>query len=287
MPKILKYIVILLASLIALLVLSVMLLRQGVEDRLAITYEVEVRSLEIPRNTAAVERGEHLVSSVFFCQECHGEDLGGELFFGDPLSGQVAAKNLTTGRGGVAADFETDDWIRAIRHGIDPQGLPLIVMPSNSYYSISDEDLAAIIAYLESLPPIDNEFPDRKLGLLSYLSLLTDASLIPAETIDHQAERPPAPEPSVSVEYGRYLATACTICHGPDLEGGPTAGAGLDLTQSGDLAEWTEEEFMETIRTGITPRNKELDPRLMPWKRVRKLTDDELSAIWMFLQTLP
>jgi mono/diheme cytochrome c family protein len=286
MPRILKYVVILIASLIALLVLSIAIMRQGVEDRLATTYQIAVEPLEILQNSRAIERGEHLVSTVFFCQECHGEDLAGELYFGDPLSGQVAAKNLTAGVGGVAAEFSPEDWIRAIRHGVDPEGLPLIVMPSNSYYYIGDEDLAAIIAYLESLPPIDNELPDRELGLLSYLTLLTDASLIPAETIEHSALRPAAPEPNVSVEYGKYLATACTICHGPDLEGGPTAGAGLDLTQSGDLAEWTEVEFMETLRNGITPRGEELDPRLMPWKRVGNLTEDELSAIWLYLQTL-
>lgn len=287
MPRLLRYLLILAIAAASLLVLGATVVRGQVKEKLETRYSVEVEPIVIPSDPAAIARGEHLVSTVFFCQECHGEDLGGELYFDDPLSGQLSANNLTAGAGGIASQFSDLDWVRAIRHGLDEDGRPLVVMPANSYYYIGDSDLGAIVAYLKSLEPVDNQLPERDLGLLSYLTLLADPSLIPAEIIDHRAARPAAPEPDVTVEYGKYLATACTICHGPDLEGGPTAGAGLDLTQSGDLADWTEEEFMHTLRTGKTPRGEELDPRLMPWKRVGKLNDDELRAIWMYLQTLP
>ncbi len=283
----LRYLLILAVAVLSLLVLSATVLRSDVEKRLETNYPIAVEVVDVPNDPASIERGEHLVSTVFFCQECHGEDLGGELYFDDPFSGHVSAKNLTAGAGGVGGEFTDTDWVRAIRHGLDPDGYPLIVMPSNSYYHIGDRDLGAIIAYLKSLPPINNELPARQLGLLTYLTLLTDPSLIPAETIEHSAARPAAPEPGVSAEYGQYLATACTICHGPDLKGGPSAGAGLDLTQTGDLAEWTQEQFIETVRSGTTPKGVDLNPQLMPWKRVGNMTDDELGAIWKFLQTLP
>jgi mono/diheme cytochrome c family protein len=286
MRRTFKYLLLLVAGLIGLLVLTVIWVDRSVEERLARTYEVPIESIEVPSDATAIERGKHLVATVFFCQECHGEDLAGKPHFNDPLSGTVSASNLTSGAGGVGATFNDSDWVRAIRHGVDRDGRPLIEMPSNFYYHIGDADLAAIIAYLKSLPRVGNELPERDLGLFYQLAILSNPSLIPAEQIDHSAPRPPAPEPGVNAEYGKYLATACTICHGPDLSGGTAAGSGLDLTGTGDLPDWTEEEFMHALRTGERPQGEDLDPDRMPWKRVGELTDDELRAIWLYLQTL-
>ena len=136
------------------------------------------------------------------------------------------------------------------------------------------------------MPPVDNELPDRRLGPFYQLSILSNPNLIPAEVIDHQAPRPVSPEPGPTVEYGKYLATACRICHGPALSGGPGAGAGLDLRSGGNLSEWTEADFAKALRTGETPRGDDLVPRLMPWERIGELTDEELHAIWLYLQTL-
>lgn len=286
MPRALKYVLILFAALLALLVLAIYFVNRSVAARLSQVYEVPLEPIIVPADPAALERGRHLVSTIFFCQECHGENFEGKPQFDDPLSGTVSAKNLTAGAGGIGGEFKDADWVRAIRHGLDPDGRPLVAMPSNSYYYIGDADLGAIIAYLKSLPPVDNVLPKRDLGLFYELSILSDPTLIPAEVINHSSPRPPAPEPSVSAEYGEYLATACTICHGADLSGRSAAGAGLDLTGEGDLAEWSEADFIRALRSGERPRGEDLDPRLMPWKRVGKLTDDELRAIWLYLQTL-
>jgi mono/diheme cytochrome c family protein len=286
MPRSLKYGLILIAALLALLVLAVSFVNRSVAARLSQVYEVPLEPIVVPSDSAALERGRHLVSTIFFCQECHGEDFAGKVQFDDPLSGTAAAMNLTAGAGGIGGELKDTDWVRAIRHGLDINSQPLVVMPSNSYYSIGDADLGSIIAYLKSLPPVDNVLPERDLGLFYQLSILSDPTLIPAEVINHSGPRPPAPEPSLSAEYGNYLATACTICHGPDLSGRSAAGAGLDLTGTGDLAEWTEADFIRALRTGERPRGEDLDPKLMPWKRVGKLTDDELRSIWLYLRTL-
>ncbi len=285
-PRALKYLLILIASLVALLVLAATFVNRSVEARLKKTYDVPVEPIEVPSDPAAIERGRHLVSTILFCQECHGEDLAGKTQFNDPLSGTVSAKNLTAGAGGIGGEFSDSDWVRAIRHGVNQEGRPLITMPSNSFYYIGDADLGALIAYLKSLPPVDNELPKRDLGLFYQLTILSNSSLIPAEVIDHQAPRPPTPEPGVNAQYGKYLTTACTICHGADLTGRSAAGAGLDLTGAGDLAEWNEADFIRAVRTGVRPRGADLNPSLMPWKRVGKLTDEELRAIWLYLQTL-
>jgi hypothetical protein len=88
------------------------------------------------------------------------------------------------------------------------------------------------------------------------------------------------------------LAAGCTGCHGSDYSGGPIPGAPPDtvpasnITPGGELAGWSESDFIQAMRTGVTPDGQEMDP-FMPWKNISKMTDDELKALWMYLQSLP
>jgi mono/diheme cytochrome c family protein len=98
----------------------------------------------------------------------------------------------------------------------------------------------------------------------------------------------------VTLEYGTYLANiaGCTGCHGPSLSGGPIPGAppewpaAMNLTPGGEVGGWTEAEFINTIRTGVNPGGHELLPE-MPWQTYRNMSDDELKAIWLFIQSVP
>lgn len=276
-----------LAAFIGFLILTLILVNRGIEERLNRVYTIPVTPFPIPDQARAVDRGRHLVEAVFFCSECHGEDLGGKPHFDDPLSGQISAKNLTSGEGGLPSDFQVDDWIRAVRHGVGQNGKPLVEMPANAYQGVSDSDLGAIIAYVRGLPPVDNTSPPVVVGPLYRLSILSDPSLLPAEVIDHDREAPASVKAEASPAYGAYLAAVCTICHGEDLAGGPGAGAGLNLTPGGDLSQWSQAEFMRTLRSGVTPKEVELDRTLMPIDRVRNMTDMELEAIWLYLQSIP
>ena len=49
---------------------------------------------------------------------------------------------------------------------------------------------------------------------------------------------------------------------------------------------WSEEDFIATMRTGVTPNGHQLKD-VMPWKDFGQMTDDELKAVWMYLQSLP
>lgn len=273
-------------------ILAVLLITMGsiyftVEGKLNQVYEIQLETLEVPTDPQSIERGEHLVKILAGCVDCHGEDLGGMIFFDDPLSGRISSKNLTSGKGGIGSTYSDADWARAIRHGVGSDGKPLVEIPSNIYYNIGDDDLGAMIAYLKSLPPVDNELPEDSVGPLTRIFILLEPSLLPASVIDHHAPRPATPAQGVSVEYGSYLAVACTVCHGENLSGGLGAGAGLNLTSGGELASWSEGDFINTLRSGVTPNGRELDPTLMPWKRIGKLTDDELKAIWLYLKAIP
>lgn len=115
---------------------------------------------------------------------------------------------------------------------------------------------------------------------------------VAADVIDHTALPVAAVEPAVTVEYGEYLApTTCTACHGESLNGIPFGPPGEEvptpnLTPGGELAFWSEEEFIQTLRTGLTPGGRQLR-ETMPWKYFGRMTDDELKALWLYLKSLP
>ncbi len=256
------------------------------ERMLDTEYAVPEASLAIDMTNADLERGQHLVNTVGFCTQCHGPHLAGLVMAESPVLGRLVSANLTSGEGGIGGRFKDQDWVRAIRHGVGEDGRSLIVMPSNSFAWFSDSDLASIIAYLESIPPVDNVLPDIQLRM-ARLFIFQDPTGLPASVIDHAAPRPPEPQPGINVEYGRYLANNCQICHGPDFAGIEGAGGGLNLTPAGDLANWSEAEFITALQTGVRPDGKELDSELMPWETLGKLTDEEMKALWLFLESLP
>jgi mono/diheme cytochrome c family protein len=218
--------------------------------------------------------------------------VGGK-FLDVPLLGTVYAANLTRGTNGAASFFTDADWDRAIRHGVKPDGTPLLIMPAQEYNGLSDEDLGAVVAYLRSLPPVNTRLQQNTVGPLGRLLELTGkAILIPADHIDHTAKRKPAPPVGPTAEYGAYLATSCTGCHGEELTGGPIPGMppgtppALNLTrdeQTG-LGKWTEADFTRALREGKKPDGSELKAP-MPWKLTAQLTDDELHALWLHLRT--
>ncbi|GAB4410946.1 MAG: cytochrome c [Anaerolineae bacterium] len=287
MGRVFKWIGFILGGLVGLVALSLVVVYSITEAQLNKTYEVTVSPIAIPTDAAAIERGKHLATTVGFCTDCHGANLAGQVFDEGLLVGRLSVPNLTTGQGGVGDTLTDTDWVRAIRHGLRADGRTLIDMPSNYYYYLSDTDLAAIIAYLKTLPPVDNELPSNMMGPLVRVFMLQDPSLLPGQVIDHTGPRPAAPRVAVTPEYGQYLANACRVCHGDNLAGEPGAGAGQNLTPAGNLAHWTEADFIQTLRTGVTPEDRKLDPELMPWDQVGRLSDDELKAIWLYLKSLP
>ena len=260
-------------------------------------------SVVVPTDAASIARGKHAVEAVWLCQECHAQNLGGpdvedckvrscRGFEDDPLFGKLMPRNLTSGRGGIGGIFTDQDYVRAIRHGIGLDTKPLIIMPSDHFNKISDEDLGAMIAYLKTLPPVDNELEGSELKPLGRILAVFEGSLVSATIIDHTAPREVSPEVGATAEYGKYLAEMCTLCHGDDLSGGAVPGdedgpRAPNLTPSGAPGNWTEADFVTTIRSGTTPQGIPLNPEFMPWFRFNLMTDDELNAIWLYLQSLP
>jgi len=292
MKRYLKWAGLAIGGVLALLVLLILILTGVGTLRVNKTFDIQVASVDVPTDSAGLERGRHFIETVGLCQECHGENYEGKILGDDLLFGRLAPPNLTSGKGGIGGSLTDIDYVRAIRHGVGSDGKALLIMPSEAFNRIGDEDLGAMIAYLKSVPPIDNEVPQSSARLIArILTVFDDEALFAANKIDHDAPRPSAPSIGVTVEYGEYLATVCTICHGENLAGGSLPDdfnvSAPNITPAGVLSVWNESDFISTIRTGVTPGRNKLDEENMPWKRFRKMTDDELKAIWLYLQSVP
>lgn len=286
MRTVLKWIGILLGGLLALVVVALIAIYLITEERLNKVYDIAPESVPISQE-ALTEDHKFPEVAVTFCRECHGQNLAGQVLEDDPMVGRLVAPNLTSGKGGIGATYSDEDWVRALRHGVGQDGKSLIVMPSNTFYYFSDEDLGYVIATIKNAPPIDNELPETRLGPGARLFVLQEPYLLTATVIDHTGPRPETPAPEISVEYGKYLSVACVDCHGENFAGGDQVGAGLNLTRGGELANWTEQDFIETLRTGIAPDGKKLDLENMPTRVFGKFSDLELRAIFLYIQSLP
>jgi mono/diheme cytochrome c family protein len=196
MRTVLKWIGIGLGILVGLVVLAIVAVFVISEARINKVYTFDVPDVPIPTDEESIARGEHLASSIRDCVGCHGENLGGQLFFEDPAIGVLYATNLTSGEGGIGDTYTDEDWVRAIIFGVDPEGTPLAAMPSNEYYFMDNADLGAIIAYVKNVPPVDNVVGENQLKLLPRALFVAGQFpiLVPVEMVDPTQPRPDAPE---------------------------------------------------------------------------------------------
>ena len=293
--KIVRWVGIVLGGLIGLIVLAIVAVYAISSSRINKTYSVAPAPLTTAIAQGDIKRGEHIVAAIGACRDCHGANLGGSIMIDDPALGRIVAPNLTTGQGGIGATFTDIDWVRAIRHGVGPDGKGLKVMPSGGFYTFTDADLAGIIAYVKSQPPVDSDLPANDVRLLGRTLFVAGVlPLISAEGIPHDVARPTDVQPGVSVEYGRYLTTAggCADCHGARLAGGTVPGSDAatppapNLTPGGELVGWTNTDFRRALREGKTPTGRQLSDA-MPWKAMGQMSDEELDAVWAYLHSLP
>lgn len=248
----------------------------------------------LPAAPEALARGEHLAVAVSGCTSCHGAGLAGQVAVQEPAIGTIYAPNLTAGRGGVGAAYSDEDWARAIRHGLGRDGRVLVGMPSNAYAHLSDDDLAALLAYIQAAPPVDQSLPAPQISLPGTVIFgMMAYSTLPVNLIDHAAVGGAAPPEGNTAAYGEYLTliAGCRDCHGPDLGGidpqdaPPGPPPGPNLQPSGALGGWSEADFVTALRTGRTPQGRQLS-ETMPWQYYARMSDVELQAIWRYLETL-
>jgi cytochrome c553 len=287
--RLLKWIAYVVGGLVAVVLLFVGFVYARTSLRMARSYSTETESLTIPTDQAAIDRGHHLVLAVGKCVGCHGDNLGGKIFADEPIFARFWASNLTRGKGGIGSTYTDQDYVRAIRYGVRSSGKPLIFMPSEAFNRFNDADLADIIAYVKSVRPVDQVTPPPMIGPIArVISTIGDFPLVPAEMINRQTARPASVPAGVTKEYGDYLITAggCRSCHNQNLSGGNKIENVMtaNLTPTG-IGKWTEADFVKALREGVRPDGRILSA-VMPWPYTKNLTDDEISAMWMYLRTL-
>ena len=259
------------------------------ESALARKYVVADPPLVVPADPETIARGRHLYVSRG-CTGCHGDVGEGKLLFDAGPVAKIVPANLTRT---VRDPAWTDDALAAaVRHGVRPDGTPLVFMPAGDYQDLDDADTAAIIAWLRTLPPSDNDpgrTEVRPLGRL--LNLFGRFPMTPADAIDHAPRPRQAPLAGPTAAYGAYLAQVCTGCHKADFTGGivmvPDTPPTANLTPHPDaLGAWNRDDFARVMRTGVRPDGRPVHP-MMPWREFGTMTDTELDALWAHFGTLP
>jgi mono/diheme cytochrome c family protein len=264
------------------------------------------------RTPERLARGKYLAEGLNVCMDCHSphdwtkhdepilpgmEGAGGDFSILKGLPGHVVAPNLTPDPETGSANWSDDALARAIREGVGHDGRALFpMMPYENFRYLSDEDIASIVVFLRSLPPVRNPLPATQLIFpVKYL----------IRSVPEPLESPvPPPVFSDQVNRGEYLVRVggCADCHTPqDDHGQPLPGmylaggqifdgpwgnvatANLTPAPSG-IPYYDEALFLQTIRTGYV-KTRPLN-QIMPWAYFRNLTDDDLKAIFAYLKTV-
>ena len=284
MRRLLKWVGRIVLALVVLAALAFAVLSYRASSKMSRHYSAEVQAIPIPTDAASLVEGKRL--ATVYCSHCHKADFAGGTMIDGPLA-TLDALNLTPGHGSATAGYTDTDWIRTLRHGIKKDGRSLMIMPSEAFARLSDEDLGAIVAYLKSAPAVDRELGKRELHPLgkTLVGLGVFDKNFPAATIVHDAPRPAPPVKAVSVAWGSYLVNSfgCYHCHADDFGGAaspnPKDPYAPNLTQGGAIKAFTEETFPAMIRTRSGPG--------MPWSSLQAMTDDELRSIRLYLASLP
>ncbi len=242
---------------------------------------------------AAVARGEHLVRARYACADCHGEDFSGGVMMDAMPVARAFGPNLTGGEGSPVASFSPADWDRAVRHGVGGDGRPLI-MPSEDFQRMSDQELSDIVAYINSFPAVDNETEPLTLGPIGKFLIARGALRPSADGVDHDEAHEPYPPSAAPTEvFGAHLAAACVGCHKEDYTGGEIGGdpswpPAANLTAAGPVADMSLDDFSSILRTGVRPDGTELlEPMTYVVPLARRMTDVEVEALYRFFRSLP
>lgn len=284
-----------LAGLVVLIVLIIAVGYAASSGTVAKRFTVTDPTPPIPTDLASINRGKHFARAITKCVACHGDDLGGKLMIDAMPMGRVASVNLTRGDGGRGSTLTDAQIVTAIRHGVGGDGRGLLIMPSDMYQSLSDPDVAAIVAYVRSVPPANRVQPVSKLGPVGRVLLAAGKlkGISAAFDIDHAPKQRAVPTAGPTAEYGKYLVTVggCQLCHGSGLSGGeiqhgpPSPVPAANITPEG-LKAYDEASFSRALREGIRPGGTKLNP-VMPWNLTREMNEDEIRAVWNYLQTVP
>ena len=269
----------------------------------ALCLAVPIATQAVAQDAALLERGRYLVEVTGACGNCHtpmgpqgplpGRNLAGGTVFDEPPFRAVASNITPDPETGIGR--WTDAQIAtAIREGKRPDG-SLIgpPMPFGFYRGLADRDVAAMVAYLRTVPPVRNA-TERSV----YRITLPPSYGPPVGSVP-----PPADTP---VARGAYLAGAvahCLECHTPMVGGHSDMtrlGAGgmefpgpwgvsvaRNITpHANGLGGWSDAEIIRAVTEGVSRDGRQLAPPMAFWA-YRNMTRQDLTDLVAYLRSMP
>ncbi|MBK9404130.1 MAG: c-type cytochrome [Ignavibacteria bacterium] len=271
--------------------------------------------IKITSTPEMIERGKYLATGFAACIDCHSkrdfskyagplitgtEGMGGE-DFGEG-AGYIPAKNITSDKETGLGNWTDGEIFRAITMGVDKNGEPLGPMMPYMYYRNMDEnDVKSIIAYIRTLPPVNNKIEDHKLNFPVNLIFRT----LPSEP---QFKNLPSADNKIAL--GEYYAGACIACHSPMEKGefikdkflgggveypGPKGGkirsANISPDKQTGIGNWTKEQFIKKFKSYTIPEGQNIPVKdgefntVMPWTFLGQASEDDLGAIYDYIMT--
>jgi len=262
-----------------------------------------LKDFKYERTDARKERGKYLTESVMQCFACHSErdwskpggpviesKKGGGAVIYDSDSYRMVAPNISPDEETGAGKWTDDMFARAIREGIGHDGRAL---GGNMWYwsfrNLSDEDLASVIVYLRTIPPVKNKLPKRKISQELQKLIIKEPMPLYKPVL--------SPDLTNEIERGKYLVKIadCDGCHSaweapfnPGLLGGGNFIQNYDSAFSSNITfdisgiSYDENVFIDIMRTGKSRTLK----KVMPWIVFKNMTDEDLKAIYAFLKTV-
>jgi mono/diheme cytochrome c family protein len=241
--------------------------------------------------TAEVALGKRIFTVRAGCVDCHGEGGAGVKVMENGAMGSIFGSNITPFR---LSSWSDEEIAGAIRYGIHREGRSLRFMPAFDFVTLSKSDIAAVIAYLRTLKPVNQASHVNTYGPMARILAAWGKMpvMFPAFAIDQAQGFAAKPEEKLGREFGQYLAGSCVGCHGSNYEGGKIPGgdpawpAASNIRLGARPDVWTESKFKAIILTGKSALTGEPIRAPMPVHLLKQLDDTEISSLWIFLSGL-
>ncbi len=175
--------------------------------------------------------------------------------------------------------YSDEELFRLFKHGIKKDGTGLWSMPAGMFVNLSEKDIYQLIAYLRTVPAVENELPKTAFSFKGRMKIIS-GEIISEVTMARQAVKKfNYPDNPTIVQQGNYLAlTTCTECHGYDLRGA-YGNPPLIIAKA-----YKEAEFVKFLHTGKALGNRELKMMSETCRtRFIHYSDEEIKCIYAFL----
>jgi len=242
-------------------------------------YDAPLSPITVPTDAAAIQRGARL-ATVYGCNNsCHGKHMQGLEMYDEPGIAKINAPNLPH----VLREYSDAELERLIRHGVKRDGTSTWIMPASMFSHLTDEDLGDIIAFVRSAPLSDGPMREVTIRSLGRVGIVVGKFKPLASQIPLDVRHTATADRANPLALGHYLVlTACTECHGQDLQGSEIVHA-PSLAVS---ASYSNADFDRLMRSGVA-----IGGRLVGLMsevgqtRFPALTDEEVVAVREYLRT--